>query len=154
MPYLPLSLFKYVIVIFCLSFSLTVFAQLPVTWFTLSNVQITEEFDEQMGFSIPKPFFGRDLLSLQNQEIEITGFVFPMDVKGSFYILSKFPYSNCFFCGNKGAGPETVMELRLTKKYDWLKMDAIIKVRGKLWINKNDINQLYYILKDAEIIEE
>jgi hypothetical protein len=66
-------------------------------------------------------------------------------------VLSAFPYSSCFFCGQ--AGPESVIEIQFAKQYTGLRMDKIITVRGTLRLNADDILQLNYILEDVEIVE-
>ena len=87
------------------------------------------------------------------EEVEITGYIFPFDLEGNYYILSKFPYSACFFCSKDGSvGPETVMELKIKERYDWFQMDDIVTFKGKMKLNDTDINQLYYILEDAEVV--
>jgi hypothetical protein len=54
----------------------------------------------------------------------------------------------CFFCG--GAGPESVMEVYAKEAIKYT-TEAII-IKGKLELNSNDVNQLMYILNDAEMI--
>lgn len=133
--------------------NISLLGQQKITWQTLSDVEkIDQKVEDDADLTYQQPIFGVDLMMLQDQEVEITGFVFPMDLVGNYYILSKFPYNACFFCGNKDAGAETVLELKPKKKYPWLQMDDIVTFRGRLTLNDSDINQLYYILKDAEIV--
>ena len=58
----------------------------------------------------------------------------------------------CFFCG--GAGPETVLEAeskdRKTIKYT----SKEITIKGKLKLNKDDINHLNFILKEAVFVKK
>ena len=64
-------------------------------------------------------------------------------------ILSKFPYSQCFFCG--GAGPESVAEIYFSSKRPRLKADQLITVTGLLKLNALDINHMNFILENARI---
>ncbi|MFK7905103.1 MAG: hypothetical protein AB8B69_08260, partial [Chitinophagales bacterium] len=77
-------------------------------------------------------------------------FMIPVDVDGDYYVLSAFPYSSCFFCGN--AGPESVVELRLAKKGQRFQMDDARKFKGMLVLSQTP-NGLIYVLEDAELVQ-
>ena len=51
-----------------------------------------------------KPVFGPQVLAAEGQDVYITGYVIPVDLDEDFYVLSRYPFANCFFCG--GAGPK------------------------------------------------
>ena len=89
--------------------------------------------------------------AFDNKEVQIRGFIIPVDIVQDYYVLSANPYSSCFFCGQ--AGPESVMEVQLVKQYEGLRMDQVITFKGKLKLNVDDIYQLNYVLEDAEIVE-
>ncbi|MBE62471.1 MAG: hypothetical protein CMB89_08935, partial [Flammeovirgaceae bacterium] len=62
-------------------------------------------------------------------------------------ILSKFPYSSCFFCG--GAGLESVVEVQFSLPPRHFKPDEVITVEGVLRLNENDFDHLVFILEKA-----
>lgn len=82
-----------------------------------------------------------------NQTVEISGYMYPLteDKKQTFFMLSYFPIQQCFFCG--GAGPESIVEInspqgiRLNSKR--------IRVKGKLVLNTQNPERLFYILNNA-----
>lgn len=132
-----------------------VYAQKEIDWDFLADVTFTEVYNKEYEMDYKKPTFGKDVavLGKEKEEVEITGYIFPFDLEGNYYILSKFPYNACFFCSKDGSvGPETVMELKIKERYDWFQMDDIVTFKGKLKLNDTDINQLYYILEDAEVV--
>jgi hypothetical protein len=98
------------------------------------------------------PAFPDELKDLVGQEVELTGFYIPLDIKDTkMVILSKFPMAECFFCG--GSGPESVAVIYLRQQPSRkLKTDAIIQVSGRLLLNETDVNELNFIIKDANIL--
>ena len=96
------------------------------------------------------PTFGPNVKKVENKTVIIKGYMVPVDPESNQYVLSAYPYSMCFFCG--GAGPETVMGLKL-KKNRKFKTDEIHVFKGKLELNANDIYELNYILTDAEVMD-
>ena len=70
-------------------------------------------------------------------------------ISNSFFVLSRFPYQSCFFCG--AAGPETVIEVYSESSN--IKIDKKVIVRGVFKLNESDPVQLFFMLKDAEIIK-
>ena len=118
-------------------------------WDTLSKIEWKKYYQEELGFDVSEPIFSADVLQLNGDEIEITGFVMPIDTEENYMVLSRFPYANCFFCG--GAGPETVMEvfMKRNKKY----FNKKVTIKGKLELNRHDFYRLVYRLEKAKIIE-
>lgn len=92
-----------------------------------------------------------EVQSLHDQDIIIKGFLLPAIHTANVYVLSRHPYSNCFFC-NK-AGVESIMELHLSNppKHD-VKVDQIVIVKGRLKIYDRDPEHLPYTLENATII--
>ena len=128
---------------------LSTHAQSLLDWETLSQVEFDYSYSEELNQWLGKPKFDASLQALDGQEVEITGYVLPMDVDGEYYVLSANPYVSCFFCG--GAGPESVMELRLKKKNTRFGMDEYLTFKGKLKLNDRDF-ELTYILEEAEAL--
>ena len=132
-------------------FSLHFYSQNIITWELLKNVEFDEIWSEEFQAYYMVPKFSSSVKSMDNKEVQIRGFIIPVDIVQDYYVLSANPYSSCFFCGQ--AGPESVMEVQMVKKYEGLRMDQVITFKGKLKLNVDDIYQLNYILEDAEIIE-
>ena len=94
------------------------------------------------------PIFTEDIKKLDGKEIQVEGYVIPVDEKGRYCALSANPYASCFFCGK--AGPASVMTIKFKKKNKTFKTDDYIQFKGTLELNYNDINDFYYILNEAE----
>jgi hypothetical protein len=136
---------------FFLFFVGNIFSQNIITWELLKNVEFDEIWSEEFQAYYMVPKFSESVKEMDGKEVQIRGFIIPVDIVQDYYVLSANPYSSCFFCGQ--AGPETVMEIQMIKKYEGLRMDQVITYKGTLKLNVDDIYQLNYILEDAEIIE-
>ena len=137
--------------IFFLFFIGNIFSQNIITWELLKNVEFDEIWSEEFQAYYMVPKFSESVKEMDGKEVQIRGFIIPVDIVQDYYVLSANPYSSCFFCGQ--AGPESVMEIQMIKKYEGLRMDQVITYKGTLKLNVDDIYQLKYILEDAEIIE-
>ena len=122
------------------------------TWKTLSKITFKKKYDEMLGFKVDVPVFSKEVKDLEGQEIEIRGYIIPVEGYKSHkeFIFSAYPYNMCFFCG--GAGPETVMEVVANKPIQYTA--EAITIKGKLSTNEDDINRLLYALTEVELIEE
>ena len=136
---------------FFLFFIGNIFSQNIITWELLKNVDFDEIWSEEFQAYYMVPKFSESVKEMDGKEVQIRGFIIPVDIVQDYYVLSANPYSSCFFCGQ--AGPESVMEIQMIKKYEGLRMDQVITYKGTLKLNVDDIYQLNYILEDAEIIE-
>jgi hypothetical protein len=121
-------------------------------WESLSDVsyvtRYVAEYDENMNF----PIFSEKLMKLNGQELEISGYVLPVVTEEGAYVLSKYPYAECFFCG--GAGPESVIEVYFDGEPGRLRTDQFITIRGILELNAMDIYHLNYIFRESKIIKK
>ena len=142
---------RFKLLFFVMIFSLYSFSQNVITWELLKNVEFDEVWSEEFQAYYMVPKFSNAVKALDGKEVQIRGFIIPVDIVQDYYVLSANPYSSCFFCGQ--AGPESVMEIEMIKKYEGLRMDQVITFRGRLKLNVDDIYQLNYILQDAEILE-
>ena len=132
-----------------LMITITSFSQTKLSWNLLADVEFNPQFLEEYGMSYLMPKFGRGPSHYNGKEVLISGYMIPLDGRGTLYILSKNPYASCYFCG--AAGPETIVEL-------WLKPEAIrrykldehLTFKGILHLNDADVKHCNYILKDAE----
>ncbi len=128
-------------------------AQSKINWDILADVSFRTEFIEQFGMDYDMPTFGKEVKEYEGEEVLLSGYMLPLDGTGMQLVLSKFPFTACYFCG--GAGPETVIEL-------WMKPDAIkryktderLTFKGKLRLNTTDYFHLSYILLEAEEWED
>ncbi len=120
-------------------------------WKTLSKITYKKEYDEFLGFKIDKPVFADVVKDLEGQEVEVKGYIIPVEgyKSHSEFIFSAYPYNMCFFCG--GAGPETVMEVESAEPVEYSAEQVVLK--GKLVLNADDINRLMYLLVDARLVE-
>ena len=134
-----------------LFFISNIFSQNIISWELLKNVEFDEIWSEEFQAYYMVPKFSESVKEMDGKEVQIRGFIIPVDIVQDYYVLSANPYSSCFFCGQ--AGPESVMEIQMIKKYEGLRMDQVITYKGTLKLNVDDIYQLNYILEDAEIVE-
>ena len=125
------------------------FAQTEIDWQTLADVEFTDVYMEEVDELFLYPHFGTSVRELAGQEIMIRGFVLAIDPTKNYYILSKGPFSSCFFCGV--GGPETIIELEMKSSKDVFIMDEVATIKGRLKLNTDDIYQCNYILQDAEV---
>ncbi len=120
---------------------------LELTWKTLTDVQFKDIYVKELDAYYWKPTFGPSIKALEGKEVFITGYVIPVDFDANFYVVSRYPYANCFFCG--GGGPESVVDLRFPAKHPNYKTDDRKTFKGKLKLNGDDVYQMNYILEGA-----
>lgn len=121
----------------------------PDGWELLADVEVVRVYDDFLQMDVEKPKFSKSLLQRDQLSIELEGFVIPLKQTGEadYFVLSRFPYQSCFFCGN--AGPETVVEVYTLEKLSL--RDQWVRVSGVLHLNAEDPLHLYYIMKDCEV---
>jgi hypothetical protein len=120
-------------------------------WKTLAKITYKKEYDEFLGFKIDKPVFSEEIKALGGKEVTVRGFIIPVEGYKNHkeFILSAFPYANCFFCG--GAGPESVMEVTASEPITYSAESIVLK--GKLVLNSEDVNKLMFALTDARLVK-
>ena len=106
----------------CGFFSLHFYSQNIITWELLKNVEFDEIWSEEFQAYYMVPKFSSSVKAMDNKEVQIRGFIIPVDIVQDYYVLSANPYSSCFFCGQ--AGPESVMEVQMVK--------SVIRIRSQL----------------------
>jgi hypothetical protein len=134
----------------CLAISVTSFAQQEITWNTLSNVTFNKKWSQSEKMFILEPQFGEKVRALANKPVKITGYMIPIDIEDNYYVLSANPYASCFFCG--GAGPESVLAVKFKKVPRRFDTDERLTLKGKLSLNKDNLEELNYILEEAELL--
>ena len=127
------------------------FYQQTSEWELLSTVEIVMGFDEFMSTEIELPKFSEQLKVREGTSVTLEGFIIPLQKESeqNYFILSRFPYQSCFFCGT--AGPETVVEVYSDQPFKFT--DERVKVVGKLRLNDDNPLHLFYILDDSEVIK-
>jgi hypothetical protein len=114
----------------------TCFSQQKVTWENLSEIEYTEKkfplYDELFLY----PLYSDSVKALEGKQITIKGYFSNIDPEGKLFILSKWPMSSCFFCGQ--GGPETAIELEFSDNPNF-KTDNIINITGTLKLNADDV---------------
>lgn len=144
---------KVKILIMCLAW-LPAFSQTSEAdgWDLFARVKFESKFFKEANGYFLVPVFDQKISSLAGTEIKLKGYYMPMETEKNQLIISRNPYSSCFFCG--GAGPESIAEALLKTASPKLDIDQIITVKGKLKLNAKDLNHMNFILIDAEIINE
>lgn len=123
-----------------------------IRWWMLQDVTFEDVFDSMTDQYYLKPIFGEKVIALNNQLVQISGYIIPVDISSGMYVLSAYPFSACYFCG--GAGPESVMQLKFKElPKEKLKTDDYITFKGKLKLNSTNYEDLNYILLNAEKID-
>jgi hypothetical protein len=120
-------------------------------WPVFARVKFTSRFFKELNEYFLVPTFDEKIKSLQGTEITVKGHYMPFDLPKNQLIVSKNPYSSCFFCG--AAGPETVVEVILASDAPKLKVDQVITVKGKLKLNSTDVNHMNFILEEAALLK-
>jgi hypothetical protein len=120
-------------------------------WSVFARVKFNAKLIKELNEYFLVPFFDSRIRALEGKEITLRGHYMPMDLENNnVIILSKYPYSQCFFCG--GAGPESVAEIVFSSKHPKLKADQIITVKGTLQLNESDVEHMNFVLKQASIV--
>ena len=144
-----LSLVLTCTVFFSSSFLIVEEDPIQITWQTLTDVEFKDVYIEELDAYYWKPEFGQSVKNLEGKEVYITGYILPVEVEDNFYVLSRYPFANCFFCG--GAGPESIIDLRFKKgEGRAYKTDERLTFKGKFKLNADDVYQMNYILLNAE----
>lgn len=122
------------------------------SWNEFAKTKFEPKFHEKLGEYLFYPTFTPELKALIGKEITVEGFYVPFAPEdGTYIIISKFPMSQCFFCG--GGGPESVAEVNFQKSPPKFQVDDLITVKGKLKLNADDVDHVNFILTDAVLVE-
>lgn len=121
-------------------------------WQTLSMVQITKDYDADMGVETIKANFSPIVQALDGTEITVKGYIIPLTGKRkqSHFMFSSLPVNMCFFCGK--AGPESAMQVFMKDDKKVAFTEKSISVRGVLRLSQGDGSGLIYTLESAELI--
>ena len=124
-------------------------AQNQSAWELFERVKFENTFIEEYGMSMPWPAFTSADLAWQGKEVVIVGYIIPTAEAGGFdgLILSKFPYSMCFFCGE--AGLESIAILQPKGKMPDFDLNKPYVFKGKLKLNDEDFDNLNFIIQEG-----
>ena len=115
----------------------------------VSSTTFLEYYEESKGIWTLEGIFSNPIEELNGMQVSITGYVLPLDIKESSYVLSAYPYSSCYFCG--GAGPESIVGLKITDLKQIIKTDAVKTFSGTLKLEKRPKNGFYFTLNNARL---
>lgn len=135
--------------LFIISFNLRAQNVPEVNWTNLMDITFKDIYLEKDDIYIYYPLFGEKQKKYDGKTIQITGYIIPIDVEQNQYVLSAFPFSACFFCGN--AGPESVMAIYFDGNTRVFNTDERLKLEGTLELNDTDVDELVYVLRNARV---
>ena len=127
--------------------TVSTFAQRKTSWEELSHVEWSVRYLPTIEDSIMYPAFAPSIRGLEGNEIQVSGYIIPVDVGQDFYVLSANPNASCFFCGF--GGPESIIELQLVDRSAIYSVDDLLTFKGKLKLNWEDMMHFNYILENA-----
>lgn len=132
----------------------SVFAQTKTDmWKEFAKTKFEPKYYEKIGEYLFYPSFSPELKSLVGKEVTLEGFYVPFAPEdGNYIILSKFPMSQCFFCG--GGGPESIAEVMFKDGSTKFQVDDVVTVKGKLKLNADDVEHVNFIVTDAVVIKK
>ena len=129
------------------------YGRYQIPWELLLQVKFQEVFSDTMGMMVNLPIFNDTLQYLEGKTVIVEGYYIPVDETGDadIVILSAYPFSQCFFCGN--AGVESIIDIFPIDKLPRIKADHKITFEGRFHLNKDDFDYLIYNLYDAKLVE-
>ena len=123
------------------------------SWNEFAKTKFEPKYYEKLGEYLFYPTFTSELKAMVGKEMTIEGFYVPFAPEdGNYIIISKFPMSQCFFCG--GGGPESIAEVYFAKDPGKFQVDDLITVKGKLKLNTDDLDHVNFMLTDAILVEK
>lgn len=141
-----------IVLLFVLTTSL--FAQTKMDmWNEFAKTKFEPKYYEKIGEYLFYPTFSAELKALVGKEVTLEGFYVPFaPEEGNYVILSKFPMSQCFFCG--GGGPESIAEVTFKDGSTKFQVDDFITIKGKLKLNTDDVEHVNFIITDAVLVKK
>lgn len=122
-----------------------------IGWKDLQDVRFKKKFNKQENMFFLYPEFGERVKALEGKEIQIRGYMIPVDPSENVFVLSANPMAACFFCG--GSGPESIIQLKL-KQPRRFATDEIWIVKGTLKLNADNLEELNYVLINTETVRK
>jgi hypothetical protein len=123
------------------------------SWNEFAKTKFEPKYHEKLGEYLFYPTFPAALKALEGKEITVEGFYVPFAPEdGDYIIISKYPMSQCFFCG--GGGPESIIEVNFIKNPGKFQVDDLVTVKGKLKLNADNLDHMNFILDSAVVINK
>lgn len=119
-----------------------------VTWEMMANISFKKKQHPEYGV-VKYPVVNEQLKALNKKKIVVSGYIIPLDP--DTYVLSKYVFASCFFCG--GAGPETVMGVQFKDLKKRLKTDQYVVLTGTFETNETVVEDWIYHIKNAQIVD-
>lgn len=124
----------------------------PDSWSLFARTKFEPKYYEKAQEYLLHPDFPAELTTFEGKELVLEGYYVPFAPEGGGYIiLSKYPMSQCFFCG--GGGPESIAEVNFVKAQSKFEVDDLLTVKGKLRLNSDDMDHINFILDDAVLLK-
>lgn len=116
-----------------------------LVWPVLYDIQYQKARDAFGEYE--KPVFSEGVKNMEGKEITIPGYMIPFEGSGQTreFMFSSLPLNACFFCGV--GGPETFVQVRMSKAINY--NDQPMEIRGRLKLNANNPDEHFYILEGA-----
>lgn len=121
---------------------------IEIDWKILLDIEYKLRYFKELDMEVYAPVFSKALKALHGKEVVIQGFVIPFYEEEEIISLSQNPFAACFFCGK--ASPASIISLYLKDNGPRYKMDDFLKFKGRLYLNYDDPNEFYYILREAK----
>ncbi len=138
---------QHLIVWIGLAFFHLAFKPITLTWERLTDVWFEDKYSTEVEAYYYYPHFGKSVKEMDGKEVQITGYMLPIDPAKGIYILSRYPYSACFFCGN--SGPESIIEPDFKGTHRKFRNDEVVTLKGILKLNQDDMYKSNYLLEEA-----
>jgi len=144
---------KKVLIVVLMVINSSLLAQSKDPWNDFAKTKFEPKYYEKIGEYLFYPNFTPELKALEGKEITIQGFYVPFAPEdGNYIIISKYPMSQCFFCG--GGGPESVAEVTFAKAPAKFQVDDLITVKGILKLNASDVEHVNFIIEKATLVSK
>lgn len=144
-------LLLYFVPLFFLFAVTTTQGQSVIDWVTLGDVTFSKLYSEEMMLEYDTASYGSVVQQYDGKEVQISGYVIPLDAMGISFVLSRNPNATCFFCG--GGGPETIVDIKVKPTaFRRYQMDQRMTFKGILKLYPDNSKSFIYVLTEAEPI--
>lgn len=132
---------------------LNAYSQTIDAWNEFAKTKFEPKYYESIGEYLFYPTFPSSLKAMEGKEITMEGYFVPFAPEdGDYVIISKYPMSQCYFCG--GGGPESIAEVHFTNPKVKFNIDDLITVKGTLKLNVSDVDHVNFIITDAVLVND
>lgn len=121
-------------------------------WKMFAGISLERKYVEEADGHYRLPVFTPEIIEMEGKEIEISGYYLPYAKEDSVIIISRYPNSSCFYCGQ--AGIESVAMVELVNVAPDFRTDQRLSVKGKLVLNNTNVNKLAFVVTGAKVRKE